>query len=203
MKKLYKSVKVKLNSNCITEIWTLCGYFVTWTRELTVLMASNSCFDWVARYISRMGWDASSVLFMGSLRYPKPLSGFLCSFSDGTYGLPLRSSALSKSCQSLTDWLANPPRSPLSSACREPPSLSFCSAPPAPGIWQASSCGPPPCVFPSLVESEKMITSGRSHVCIMWLGNFGQSAQVLSLVWNKSSLQPWRKGWFSFWGGVG
>lgn len=54
-----------------------------------------------------------------------------------------------------------------------------------------------------MVESEKMITSGRIHVCIMLLGNFGQSAQVLSLVWNKSSLQPWRKGWFSFWGGVG
>lgn len=122
MKKLYKSVKVKLNSNCITEIWTLCGYFVTWTRELTVLMASNwSYFDWVARYISRMDWDASSVMFMGSLRYPKPLSGFLCSFSDGTYGLPLRSSALSKSCQSLTDWLANPPAAHFHQLAESPP----------------------------------------------------------------------------------
>ena len=121
MKKLYKSFKGRLNSNCITEIWTLWLFcdLDSWTHCCDGFQLS--CFDLVARYISRMGWYASSVMFMGSLGYPKTLSGFLCSFSDGTYGLPLRSSALSKSCQSFTDWLANPPAAHFHQLAESPP----------------------------------------------------------------------------------
>lgn len=68
--------------------------------------------------------------------YPKPPSGYLCSYSSGTYGPP--SSLLqwflaqSELCRVIT---LQTPSSPLPLAHREPASLVSCTAPPAPGIW--------------------------------------------------------------------
>ena len=110
--------------------------------------------------------------------YQKPLSGFLCGFSGGTFGFPLHSSAYSKLCQSFTGWASQEPPAAHFNQLSERPRLSFCTS-----SWYLASFllwASPMCstkgtfsfhMITCSVESEEMITSGQSLVCMMWSGN--------------------------------
>lgn len=69
--------------------------------------------------------------------HPKPPGGFLWGFSDCLYGLLLCSSSYSKPEYPELCRLSiqQAPGSPLQSAHKEPASLGFFIAPPAPDIW--------------------------------------------------------------------
>lgn len=83
--------------------------------------------------------------------YPKPPCGFLCSFSYGADGPPLRSSSYSEPSQSFANQAPNKP--PVWLVRRGPTSLGSYTAPPALGIWRAS----PICSSQGTVNSHLVI----------------------------------------------